>query len=137
MKTEDLPLVMKTPNLRWATSLSVKAGTEVVPFHAIARIDGARIEQLELDLHLLNGDVVTARGIDAIEAAMQLKPVLLEGHRLRFAKGQWAVHNLLGHPLMQLLALFGFYRLAFRVHDATVPRPLGIKTIPAARTSTV
>lgn len=45
--------------------------------------------------------------------------------RLRLAKRAWLVHNLVGHPLMQLLALFGCYRKAFAVHEATVPRPTG------------
>jgi hypothetical protein len=35
------------------------------------------------------------------------------------------IHNIIGHPVMQLLAFFGFYRAAFWVHDKTVPRPVG------------
>jgi hypothetical protein len=39
----------------------------------------------------------------------------------------WLVHNLLGHPVMQLLALLRLYRWAFWAHDATVPQPRGRK----------
>ena len=35
----------------------------------------------------------------------------------------WAVHNLVGHPLMQILTWLGKPELGVRVHDATTPRP--------------
>lgn len=33
----------------------------------------------------------------------------------------WTVHNLVGHPLSELLWLLGFERASHRVHDATLP----------------
>lgn len=33
----------------------------------------------------------------------------------------WAVHNLVGHPLMQIFSWLGMKDLAAKVHDATVP----------------
>lgn len=41
--------------------------------------------------------------------------------------GQWLVHNLVGHPLMQFLALLKLYKAAMWVHESTVPRPEGRK----------
>lgn len=34
---------------------------------------------------------------------------------------QWTPHNLLAHPLMEILHQLGFYELSDKVHDATIP----------------
>ncbi|HTM68900.1 MAG TPA: hypothetical protein VL426_06410 [Candidatus Binatia bacterium] len=90
-----------------------------------ARVRGVDLSELDaLRVTLRHDDgVAVAEGIQAIEALMLLKPSALEGRRLRWAKNAWAVHNLIGHPLMQLLAFLRLHRLAMRVHDGTVPRP--------------
>ena len=63
-------------------------------------------------------------GIPAIEIAMRYGPHVLEGNpEFKFARHAWAFHNLIAHPLMQILAFFGLTKLALRVHDATIPRP--------------
>jgi hypothetical protein len=69
------------------------------------------------------GQETEARGFDALEAVMALKPSALEGLRLHWNKNAWAVHNLVGHPVMQLLAFARCYKAAMWVHDATVPMP--------------
>lgn len=124
-----MPLSLETQRVfrrdRRLTPLFVKVGKQAVPLVSVARVDGERLERLEVDLHLLNGEVITAYGIDAVELMMQVKPVMVEGHRLRYGRWDWLVHNLVGHPLMQLLAVFRLYHWAFWVHDATVPRPRG------------
>ena len=112
-----------TPGRRSVAGLSLKAGTQIVPYHAVVRVNTARIEDLEADLHLVDGSVVTVSGIDAVELAMLLKPAVLEGRRLGWAKRAWWFHNWVGHPLMQLLALAGQPRWGMWIHDATVPRP--------------
>jgi hypothetical protein len=33
----------------------------------------------------------------------------------------WLLHNMIGHPMMFVLASFGFRELADRVHDCTIP----------------
>jgi hypothetical protein len=58
---------------------------------------------------------------------MALRPSCLEGKRLRWAKNKWLLHNVVGHPMMQGLAMLGLYDLAFKVHEATVPMPEGAK----------
>ena len=60
---------------------------------------------------------------DAIDAVMALRPSALEGKRLRWARHAWALHNLVGHPLLQLLVWLGQTKLGMAVHDGTVPRP--------------
>lgn len=100
----------------------VRAGARLVAVDAITSVDCARIEALEVTLHHRDG-VDVASGPDAIDAVMALRPSALEGKRLRFARRAWAVHNLVGHPLLQILSWLGAPRLGLRVHDATVPRP--------------
>ena len=34
---------------------------------------------------------------------------------------QWAIHNIIGHPLYGILCLCGYEDLGEAVHDATVP----------------
>lgn len=63
------------------------------------------------------------RGAEAIDLIMTLKPSALEGTRLKWLRRAWMVHNLIGHPGMQLLALFRQYDWAMRLHEMTVPRP--------------
>lgn len=63
-------------------------------------------------------------GIPAIDLAMRCCPQIFEGDtQFKFAKRAWAFHNLIAHPLMQILAFFGLTKLGLRVHDATIPRP--------------
>lgn len=59
----------------------------------------------------------------AIDLIMQLAPSMVEGKRLKFIRNRWALHNLLAHPLLQVLAWLGAPRLGFFIHDSTVPRP--------------
>ena len=33
----------------------------------------------------------------------------------------WPIHNLIGHPLMEILGWIGLRRLGIAIHDATVP----------------
>lgn len=104
----------------------VKNGTHLIAKDRIEWADYSRIEELVLIVGF-NGQAIRITGIDALESAMALRPSCLEGTRLRWAKHRWLIHNLIGHPLMQVLALFKLYDAAFWVHDATVPTPRGAK----------
>lgn len=73
---------------------------------------------------LRNGEVHTLYGTHAVDAVYLCQPSLLEGSRFRWVKGAWALHNLVGHPLMQLLSFAGFHKAAFWVHDNTIPKPV-------------
>lgn len=104
----------------------VLVGQKIINVSAIRAVDCEEIENLRVTVHHAHG-VDVAINIQAIEIVMLLKPSALESRRLKWQKRAWASHNLLGHPLMQILALLGAYRLAMKVHDGTVPRPLGQK----------
>jgi hypothetical protein len=102
----------------------VRLGRLIVPRARVRAIDLTHIEALRVVARLDDGEDVALEGADAIRAVMELCPEAFEGRRLRFVRHAWAVHNLVGHPLMQLLAWLGMTRLGLRVHDATVPKPL-------------
>jgi hypothetical protein len=104
----------------------VRVGARLVAVDAITSVDCARIEALEVAVHHRDG-VDVASGPDAIDVVMALRPSALEGRRLRFARHAWALHNLVGHPLLQILVWVGARRLGLAVHDATVPRARGAR----------
>jgi hypothetical protein len=114
--------------MRLQSTFSCKVGKQIIPFHAITRVDCDRLEELVVVVHLNDGSKLEALDIDAVEIMMQLKPSVIEGHRLSYGKGMWTVHNLLGHPLLTILAWFHQYKQAFWVHDVTVPKPRGRRT---------
>lgn len=93
----------------------------------ISYIDCSNIENLEVKVVLKNGQNFLVHEIHAIEIVMQVKPSLFEGKRLKWPKFVWCIHNLFAHPLTQILALLKFYKLAFWIHDVTVPKPKGRK----------
>lgn len=66
----------------------------------------------------------TVEGPDAFTLLMQLCPAALEGKQAKYQKHAWAVHNLIGHPLMQICAWLHLTKLGLRIHDATVPNPI-------------
>lgn len=100
----------------------IAANGQAIRIDTIQWIDASDIEKLRVVIHH-SGKETVAEGPSAIEVVMLLKPELIEGKRLRFVRHAWMIHNLIGHPGMQLLAFLGQYKLAFRLHDATVPVP--------------
>ena len=100
----------------------IQAGDILIPINSIDFIDCSEIEQLIVKIY--HRDQITiAKNIHAIEICLLLKPSILEHKKLKWKKHMWMIHNLIGHPLMQILAFCKLYRLAFYVHDITVPRP--------------
>ena len=100
-------------------------GIHLVAVEHIVSADYSSISDLRLTLTDRNGFRYALEGIEALEAAMLLNPACLEGQRLQWAKNIWAIHNLVAHPVMQVLAFARLYKLALWVHDATVPKPTG------------
>ena len=44
-------------------------------------------------------------------------------------KFEWAIHNLIAHPVMEFLSWFGLAKLGDRLHDATVPRAERVRVL--------
>ncbi len=107
------------------TSFVLSNGWVINP-DSIINIDVSGIEDLVIVVTHISGELEVT-GIQAIELLMAMRPAVFEGKRLRWKRHAWALHNLVGHPLMQVLAFCHQYKLAMWVHDITVPRPLGRK----------
>jgi hypothetical protein len=63
-------------------------------------------------------------GPQAFDVVMRLCPEALEGERAKYHRHAWAIHNIFGHPLMQLCSWLGLTKLGLKIHDATVPNPI-------------
>lgn len=109
-----------------------KAGTMVFRLDDVVSADFSRIEELHVLVVMRDGQRIEVRDIDAIDLAYLIKPSAVEGRRLAYARHAWAFHNLVAHPLMQVLAFFKFYKLAMRIHDGTAPKPKGARVPRAA-----
>lgn len=101
----------------------IKAGELLLPVASIEEVDLAEGARGRVRVRHSGGPIAWAIGVDAHDLVMRLHPSALEGRRLRWVRHAWAIHNLVGHPLMQLLVWLGQPKLALAVHDRTVPRP--------------
>lgn len=102
-----------------------KAGDFIFCKDEVSMIDCSKIENLEVKVTLKNGKEIIAYDIHALELVMQTKPSMLEGKRLAWPKFVWMFHNIVAHPLTQIFALFKMYKLAFWIHDVTIPNAKG------------
>lgn len=110
----------------------LKTGTHVIAIDDIQSIDYRKIASLEIVIETYDGHSYLTTGQDALEAMMALKPGALEGvPSIKWIKYSWVFHNLVGHPFMQLCALFGFTRFGLWVHDVTVPGKKRVKRLPS------
>ncbi len=62
-------------------------------------------------------------GPEALNIIQTLCPAVLEGKRAKYVKNSWAIHNLIGHPLMQVFSWLHLPALGIKIHDATIPEP--------------
>lgn len=62
-------------------------------------------------------------GPEAFNIVMAVCPAVLEGKRAKYVKNSWAVHNLIGHPLMQIFSWLRLPALGIKIHDVTIPEP--------------
>lgn len=99
----------------------------VVHTDEINWVDIRKVEDLVLVVYYGDNQEAIVSGIFAIDLLMTIKPSVLEGKRMRWHRHRWAVHNLIGHPLMQILSWLHKPKLAMSVHDRTIPRPSGRK----------
>ena len=103
----------------------VLLGESVVNVDLISRIDFSNIEDLHIKVYMKDSRFIDVVGIQVIDILMAIKPSAFESRRMRWYRHIWSFHNLVGHPLMQVLAYLKYYKAAIWVHDITVPKPLG------------
>lgn len=100
----------------------------IVSVECISYVDISHIEQGSARIYIPNVDrEIYVTGIALLELVWLLKPSATEGKRLTWQKNAWIFHNLVAHPVMQLLAFVRLYKWAIWVHDVTVPKPIGYK----------
>ena len=75
-------------------------------------------------VHFKDDTSECVKGAEAINLIMRLDPTVLEGLQAKHVRHSWAIHNLIGHPLMQLFTWLHLTKLAMWVHTVTVPKPL-------------
>lgn len=111
--------------MRSRRSRYARLGDCLVPWDDIRRIDLDRLEASGVVRVYLRGEhsPIELGDAEAVDFVMRIAPSFIEGKRFRWMRWGWAVHNLLGHPLLQILAWAGYRSLGLRVHDATIPRP--------------
>lgn len=71
-----------------------------------------------------DGRMEVIEGMDAFHLINELAPEALEGRKAKYVRHAWAVHNLLGHPLMQICSWLGLPKLGIKIHDMTTPFPI-------------
>lgn len=37
---------------------------------------------------------------------------------------RWTFHNIIGHPLSEIVYIFGFKNLSNKIHNQTIPKPV-------------
>jgi hypothetical protein len=75
-------------------------------------------------VHFFDKTSECVKGTEAINLIMLLDPTVLEGLQAKHMRHSWAIHNLIGHPLMQIFTWFHLTKLALWIHSATTPKPL-------------
>lgn len=105
----------------------LKLADSLIPHANVSSIDLSRIDQDVVTVHTRDGRAFVAYGFDAVEIVMATKPSSYEGLRMVWRRWDWALHNLVAHPLMQIMAWCGMGRQAVRLHDWSTPRPRGVR----------
>lgn len=101
----------------------VKLDNSTIRLDTIEAIDDSKIEQWFIVVKHKHGED-TVSGFFAVELLWMIKPGALEGKRLRWKKNVWVIHNIIAHPLMQILSFFKCYKTAMWIHDITTPKPI-------------
>lgn len=100
-----------------------RSGGSLLRLSDVREVDVRQLADYRVSVHLKDNRVFDLSGPDAIELVMLTKPSVLEGRRLRWVRHAWAIHNLVGHPGMQILAWLGYTKVGLWFHDVTTPRP--------------
>lgn len=100
-----------------------KVDDELMRVSDMACVDVSRVENLHVRVTMQDGRQHVLEGPTAVELVMLVCPSALEGRRLRWARNAWVIHNLIGHPGMQILSWLGLSKLGLQLHEAMVPRP--------------
>lgn len=82
------------------------------------------VDENYVRIHYKNGQMEVVDGMNAFHLVNELAPQALEGRNAKYVRHAWAIHNLLGHPLMQIFSWLGLPQLGIKIHDITTPFPI-------------
>lgn len=106
----------------------VEINSQIIKTSDIKQIDLSNLISETINVILEDGTKHIVNGFDALEIIYLVHPSSLEGNnKIKFNKHMWAIHNLIAHPVMQLLAWCKQYKRAIWIHDITIPKPIGYK----------
>lgn len=107
----------------------LQVGKSLVRPEDIQAIDMSQLEKEHYITVFLPNRQIRVEGIPALTLIYKLQPSALEGLKgLKYGKQTWVIHNLFGHPALQVLAWMGQHKLGFWIHDVlTSPQPKGFK----------
>lgn len=102
----------------------VLVNDDLVPVDSIIRVN---VESLPLDgtieVWIKDKGWKVSNEKMMVDILREVHPTYLEGHpKFKWVRRSWTIHNLLGHPVMEVLSRLGFPHLGLRVHDRTIPR---------------
>jgi hypothetical protein len=101
------------------------ANNKIINSESIGWIDYKNFLRLGyVRLHYTDGESEDVESPEAFNIIMKLCPEALEGKQAKYARHVWAIHNLIGHPLMQIFSWLHLPALGIRVHDLTIPNPV-------------
>lgn len=104
-----------------------RSGNCTYPISLITSMDASHVVSEGTVSVTLSGrpEAVILRGDNAIDLIMLVQPNLIEGMRHTYSRRHpYLIHNLIGHPLMQLLEVAGWPRFGVWIHDRTLPKPV-------------
>jgi hypothetical protein len=85
------------------------------------------VEHGRIHVHYKDKNFECVKGMEAANLIMGICPSAIDGARARHVRHSWAIHNLIGHPLMQIFTWLHLTRLAIWIHDHTVPESMLIE----------
>ena len=100
-----------------------RAGHRLLRVADVVDVDVTELADYRALVRLEDGRTFELVGPDAIELVLVIKPSALEGRRLRGVRHAWALHNLIGHPGMQILTWLHKPKWGLHLHEMTTPRP--------------
>ncbi len=100
-----------------------RANDNLFPLSRVASVDVSKLAEYKVSVRLDTGGNLTLSGPDAIELVLLMKPSAMEGRRLRWVRHVWTIHNLIGHPGMQILVWLGKPKWGIWLHEVTTPKP--------------
>lgn len=99
-----------------------RAGDSLLRLSDVREVDVRHLADYRVSVRLTDERVFDLAGPDAIELVLLTKPSAMEGRRLRWVRHRWALHNLVGHPGMQVLVWLRLSKLGIWLHEVTTPR---------------